>query len=72
MIISIKKKKKLKCFICSKKITILNFSCKCNNIFCNIHKYPEEHNCSYDYKKENRIKLENDLDNFKRQKIDHI
>ena len=26
------------------------FSCKCLNNFCIQHKYPDSHNCTFDYK----------------------
>lgn len=55
---------KLRCFICNKKISILDeitCKCKCNNNYCNIHKYPEIHKCSYNYVKENQNILEKNL-----------
>ena len=40
------------CFICQKKLKIMkSFTCKCGNNYCDIHKFPEDHKCSYDYKK---------------------
>jgi hypothetical protein len=38
-----------KCKICLKKLTMLEKEfnrCKCSKLFCNIHKYPEEHQCN--------------------------
>jgi hypothetical protein len=69
-----KKEKITRCFICLKKLIIIEFKCKCDNIFCNIHRYPEEHNCTYDHKKDGKRKLKNELENtiIKRQKIDKI
>jgi len=69
-----KKVKILRCFICLKKLIIMEFKCKCNNIFCHIHRYPEEHNCTYDHKEDGKRKLKNELDNtiVKRQKLDKI
>lgn len=43
---------KKKCFVCNKKISIIyQFKCKCSNdhIFCEKHR--NNHNCTYDYKK---------------------
>lgn len=35
------------CFVCEKRLSISNqFKCKCDNIFCSIHRYLESHNCS--------------------------
>ena len=46
-----KEKATERCFICQKKLKIMkSFSCKCCNKFCNDHRFPEDHNCSYDYK----------------------
>lgn len=45
---------------CSKKIRLTNFPCKCAQIYCNFHRDPFKHKCSYDYKetafKQDRIK----------------
>lgn len=68
------KKNKVRCFICLKKLIILEFECKCKKKFCNLHKYPEEHNCTYDYKNEGKRKLSKILDNtnIKRSKLNKI
>ena len=47
---------------CNKKIKISDYSCKCGNVYCKFHKYPEIHNCKYDYKE----------NNFKQNKIDSL
>ena len=41
---------KKRCKICNKKISLMSFNCKCDEIFCAIHRYPEEHNCPINYK----------------------
>ena len=47
---------KKKCKLCKKKIkSVLPNSCKCGNYYCGIHK--SEHNCEYDYMKDNQEKL---------------
>ena len=48
------KKKKPRCFQCTKKLkmTELNFRCKCNHTFCQLHLSPHSHKCSFDYLKE--------------------
>lgn len=46
-----KKPKKLKCSICSKKISHgMEFICRCNKLVCMKHRLPETHDCSFDYK----------------------
>ena len=44
---------------CSKcrKRTIIVFNCKCGKDFCSRCKYPEDHNCTFDYKAAQRDKL---------------
>lgn len=51
---SINKNKKIRCFFCKKKCNLIQFECKCNKIFCSVHRYTHMHNCSYI---ENNIKL---------------
>lgn len=46
-----------RCLKCKKK-TLLTFNCKCLGKFCMNCKIPEIHMCSFDYKKEQRDKLE--------------
>jgi hypothetical protein len=44
----------------TKKISgLFSFSCKCEyKILCQQCRYPENHNCKYDYRKEGVIELE--------------
>ena len=48
-----KKNKKNKCYICNKKINIvqLEFSlCNlCDHNYCLLHRLPENHECNYNY-----------------------
>ena len=40
---------------CRKKLNITNsFSCRCEKMFCPLHRHPESHSCSFDYKTEGR------------------
>ena len=51
------------CSYCNKKkVSLLPFTCKCNLNFklCSKCRMPEDHNCIYDFKTEQRKKLEND------------
>ena len=37
---------KNKCNVCNKKLNIIQLEiCKCENNFCDIHRFPETHNC---------------------------
>ena len=38
---------------CKKKVSLVETvtnKCKCNNIYCVLHKNPESHQCTFDYK----------------------
>ena len=40
---------------CRKKLNITNsFSCRCEKMFCPLHRHPESHSCAFDYKTEGR------------------
>lgn len=53
-----------KCWICNKRIGILGFDCKCGYKFCGLHRYPEEHECSYNYKQREREQLTEKLSSY--------
>ncbi|KAJ7978885.1 Zinc finger A20 and AN1 domain-containing stress-associated protein [Quillaja saponaria] len=43
-------KKKNRCKNCNKKVGLTGFECRCGDVFCGRHRYPEEHACKIDYK----------------------
>ncbi|KAK9147589.1 hypothetical protein Scep_006346 [Stephania cephalantha] len=49
---------KNRCSCCNKKVGLLGFKCKCGSTYCGDHRYPEKHECSFDYKKVGREQLE--------------
>ena len=49
--------KKNKCAHCRKKLGMMAFECKCGKMFCILHKDPEAHNCTYDFKGKSRERL---------------
>ena len=57
------KPKKPRCYFCHKKLkmTELNFRCKCEHMFCQIHLSPHSHKCNFNYlqEKQNKIKQNN-------------
>jgi predicted nucleic acid binding AN1-type Zn finger protein len=67
-----KKNNKLYCIICNKKLSIFTIKCKCNSILCSIHRYPNEHNCSFNYKKKFQEELKNKYKRIKINKVDII
>lgn len=50
-------KKKKRCDCCNKKIGFLGFECRCRRSFCSIHRYPETHDCTFDYKAAGRLAI---------------
>jgi len=47
-----------RCWSCKRKVGLLGFRCRCEVVFCSKHRHAEEHNCTYDYRKEQQQKLE--------------
>lgn len=60
----------MRCEECNKKITLMNFRCKCQNYYC--IRCLGEHNCSFDYFKENQERLKKKLELVKSDKIEKI
>lgn len=44
------KKKKNRCQMCRKKVGLTGFMCRCGGLFCSLHRYSNEHSCTFDYK----------------------
>ncbi|KAI5655611.1 hypothetical protein M9H77_32798 [Catharanthus roseus] len=43
-----------RCFCCKKKVGVMGFTCRCGSTFCGLHRYPEKHDCSFDFKGQGR------------------
>ncbi|CAH2078220.1 unnamed protein product [Thlaspi arvense] len=43
-----------RCLCCNKKVGVMGFKCKCGSTFCGEHRYPESHDCSFDFKEAGR------------------
>ncbi|CAI0417455.1 unnamed protein product [Linum tenue] len=39
-----------RCLTCNKRVGLTGFKCKCGSTFCGSHRYPENHDCDYDFK----------------------
>lgn len=54
-----------KCFQsdCIKRLKLTDFKCKCGNQYCSLHRLPENHKCTLDFKlkKDEIIKLESEM-----------
>mmetsp|Transcript_28942 Transcript_28942/g.40352 ORF Transcript_28942/g.40352 Transcript_28942/m.40352 type:complete len:357 (+) Transcript_28942:101-1171(+) len=53
-------KNKKRCFECNKKVGILGFECRCMYVFCDLHRFPDSHKCTFDYKRLHQNKLKKD------------
>jgi len=49
--VKMERKKKNRCMMCNKKLGIVPFECKCGDIHCSAHRYPDTHSCPIDYRK---------------------
>ncbi len=65
-----KKTKKKRCAKCNKKLGIVPFSCKCDNFFCAKCRMPEDHQCTFDWKKSYRDKLEKENPKIEADKVE--
>lgn len=53
-----KQKNVNKCWICNVKIGLTGIKCGgCEYVFCSKHRYPEKHECSFDYKSRHQLQL---------------
>nr|XP_043634743.1 zinc finger A20 and AN1 domain-containing stress-associated protein 5-like [Erigeron canadensis] len=39
-----------RCGSCNKRVGLTGFRCKCEMVFCGTHRYPEKHECCFDFK----------------------
>ncbi|XP_021810104.1 zinc finger A20 and AN1 domain-containing stress-associated protein 6-like [Prunus avium] len=39
-----------RCTVCRKRVGLTGFKCRCGTTFCGVHRYPEKHACSFDFK----------------------
>lgn len=60
------------CWVCRTRVGYLGFECKCLYVFCAKHRYPEDHICSFDWKKAHRDFLQVHNPKIIAKKIDKI
>ena len=46
-----------RCMVCRKRVGLTGFRCKCGVTFCGSHRYPENHGCTFDFKKVGREEI---------------
>ncbi|KAK3022183.1 hypothetical protein RJ639_047005 [Escallonia herrerae] len=50
-------KARIRCQCCKKRVGLTGFECRCGGIFCGMHRYPEEHVCTFDFRSAGRLVL---------------
>ncbi|KAL2547450.1 Zinc finger A20 and AN1 domain-containing stress-associated protein 7 [Forsythia ovata] len=61
-----------RCFSCNKKVGLTGFKCKCSSFFCGTHRYPEKHDCTFDFKVQGREAIAKANPLIKADKIQRI
>ena len=59
----------MRCNHCKKKMGVMEYECKCKKKFCAACRLPESHNCTYDFKTNNKLKLMKELVKIEPAKI---
>lgn len=54
------KPKKKRCGVCKKKLGLTGFPCHCGSMFCPLHRYADQHGCTFDYAKAGKDQLRKD------------
>lgn len=67
-----KTEKRNRCFSCKKKVGVLGFECRCNNVFCGDHRLAQFHDCPYDMKKHIQEQLRKNNPKVETAKIEKI
>ncbi|KAG7956787.1 hypothetical protein I3843_11G141300 [Carya illinoinensis] len=61
-----------RCLTCNKKVGLTGFRCKCDSTFCGVHRYPEKHDCTFDFKSLGRDAIAKANPLVKADKVDRI
>jgi len=66
------KKKKNKCLMCKKKVGLTGFTCRCGGLYCSVHRYSNEHQCTFDYREHGAEEIRRNNPVIKGEKIQKI
>jgi len=58
-----------RCWQCQRKIGLSGFPCHCGYIYCGLHRYANEHNCPWDYRKAHQQFIARNNPLIKRRKL---
>ena len=57
---------------CKRKLGLVSFDCRCSRKFCDEHRLSSVHNCEFDYKNKQKIRLGQENVKIEFQKIEKI
>ena len=60
-----------RCFVCTKRLPV-PIECRCRRTFCSTHRYPLDHQCSYDAQSDQKRRLRRQLILMQSSKMDKI
>ncbi|KAI3847889.1 hypothetical protein MKW92_052371 [Papaver armeniacum] len=58
-----------RCSNCKKRVRHLGFKCRCGNFYCSMHRLPETHGCTHDYKRMGREMVAKENPPVKKDKL---
>jgi len=62
-----------RCATCQKKLGVCEgIECRCQSVFCSIHRYPEKHQCTFDYSHLDTKIISRSVGHGQFQKLDRI
>lgn len=61
-----------RCSVCRKRVGLTGFKCRCDVTFCGVHRYPEKHGCTFDFKKIGREEIARANPLVKAEKLEKI
>jgi len=71
---SVDKKKRSRCTwpTCNKKLGLTGFDCRCGGQFCPLHRYANEHNCTFDYKEHGQNEIRKNMPVVQAERVRRI
>ncbi|KAL6989386.1 hypothetical protein U1Q18_015136 [Sarracenia purpurea var. burkii] len=61
-----------RCAECTRRVGLTGFKCRCGTTFCASHRYPEQHDCTFDYKAVGKEAIARANPVVKAEKLDKI
>lgn len=61
-----------RCSCCRKKVGLTGFKCRCGLTYCGVHRYPEQHECGFDFKAAGREAIARANPVIKAEKLEKI